>query len=430
MNMRVPWFPAVVLCWFVFPSFAHSVAQQANQPQDAPFKIELRVNRVLVSVVVRDKQGRGVGDLKAEDFQVFDNGKLRSVSGFSVVKSTTVEGNSRSNLAGGIQSPASPNAAPASAQGAQRFIVFLFDDLHMKMEDMVYAQKAGVKALGEALNGSDLAAVVSMSGKTNSGLTRDRAKLQDAIMSLKPVTNRQTSNADCPKLDHYQAYLIEDIHDPEALQEAEQQLMVCNPLLPQNAVESTVEMAARRVLSIGEVDVQQTFTAISAYVRKMATLPGQRTLILVSPGFFAISPEALDSESRLIDMAAQSNMTISALDARGLYVTEVNASDDIKGRSPALMGEMRRRIMTNAENVMDDLSDGTGGTYFHHNNDLNVGFKRLMEGPEYLYSIELPLENAELNGSYHHLQVKVDRDGLQLQARHGYFALKPEKGKK
>jgi VWFA-related protein len=191
-----------------------------------------------------------------------------------------------------------------------------------------------------------------------------------------------------------------------------------------------VEMAARRVLAIGDLDVQQTFAAIGAYVRKIATLPGQRTLILVSSGFHAISPVALDAESRLIDLAAQSNVTISALDARGIYVTEASASDDTNGRSPTLIGQMRSRSMTNAENVMDELSDGTGGTFFHHNNNLDVGFKKLMEVPEYQYLIEIPLDTNALNGSYHSLKVKVDREGLQLQARRGYFAPKPEKGKK
>jgi VWFA-related protein len=79
---------------------------------------------------------------------------------------------------------------------------------------------------------------------------------------------------------------------------------------------------------------------------------------------------------------------------------------------------------------MDQLSDGTGGTYFHHNNDLEAGFKSLTEAPEYLYLLELPLDDVKQNGAFHHLKVKVDRDGVKVQARRGYYMPKPEKHKK
>ena len=65
--------------------------------------------------------------------------------------------------------------------------MLLFDDnLHLTYEDITYVQKAASNALDGMLSGSDVAAVVSTSGKINSGLTRDRAKLQDAIMALRP----------------------------------------------------------------------------------------------------------------------------------------------------------------------------------------------------------------------------------------------------
>jgi VWFA-related protein len=166
----------------------------------------------------------------------------------------------------------------------------------------------------------------------------------------------------------------------------------------------------------------------------MAVLPGQRTVILVSPGFLTVTPEAMNFKSEILDLAARSNVTISALDARGLYTTELDASK--RGETSAYslatgqMSQYHRDSMTRSEDVMAELADGTGGTYFHNSNDLEAGFQSLTVAPEYVYLLEISLENLKPDGTYHHLKVKVDRDGLKLQARRGYFAPAPEKKKK
>jgi len=79
---------------------------------------------------------------------------------------------------------------------------------------------------------------------------------------------------------------------------------------------------------------------------------------------------------------------------------------------------------------MASLADGTGGTFFHNSNDLDAGFKALTEVPETVYVLELSLNNVKPDGAYHSLKVKLDRDGLDLNARRGYFMPKPEKVKK
>jgi VWFA-related protein len=184
----------------------------------------------------------------------------------------------------------------------------------------------------------------------------------------------------------------------------------------------------------GDSDVHATLGFVKELIRRMSSLPGQRTLILVSPGFLTVTPEAMSAKSEIIDFAAQSNVTINALDAKALYTAEIDASERGAGSAYALVtgneSQARRESLSLSENVMAEFADGTGGTYFHSSNDLAGGLQNLTAAPEYVYLLEFSLEHVKLDGSYHRLKVKVDRDDLQLKARRGYFAPMPEKSKK
>jgi VWFA-related protein len=139
-------------------------------------------------------------------------------------------------------------------------------------------------------------------------------------------------------------------------------------------------------------------------------------------------------KSRVLDIAAQSNVTISALDARGLYTTAVDATEQGGRTGFALQtgseSQYHSESMSLTEDVMAELADGTGGTFFHNSNDLKGGLQTLAAAPEFVYLLELSLENAKPDGTYHRLKVKVDQDGLKVQARRGYFAPAPVKAKK
>src|SRR5271165_7098396 len=410
------------------------VEQRAQDSQDAPATIVVNVNRVFVPVVVRDKQGHAVDGLKKEDFQVFDDGKPRPISGFTVEKREVAEsapGSVLGSAAGNAVQAGRANAPPQIEVLPKRITVFLFDDLHLSAEDLAYLKKSDAKALDGALVGTDMAAVVSTSGKVNSGITRDRAKLHDAIMSLEPRSLYTSSAAECPKVEYYQADLIENKHDDAAFANVLAQVFACDPALDRQrdlgVAQRMVESAVRRVLAVGEQDVQVTLASIKEFVRRMAKLPGQRTMILVSPGFVSIGPQALSWESQIMDLAAQSNVTINAMDARGLYT----GVTDIRERGAGqIIDSTHLAAMTRAEGVMSELADGTGGAFFHNSNDLGAGFKSLTDAPEVVYVLELSLDGVKPDGSYHRLKVKVDREGAQVQARQGYSAPKQEKKKK
>jgi VWFA-related protein len=435
----------VALGCLVLISCAHSAAQRANEPQDTTPKIELNVNRVLVPVVIRDQQGHTVGDLKKEDFQVFDNGKPRVVSRFTVEKRGPRESNQGSIAESSGQPPVPSNTA---SPVPKRFIVLLFDDLNLTFEDLAHAKKAGLEASEAVLADSNIAVVVSTSQKTNSGWTRDPAKLRDAIASLEVQHVYRPDDTGCPKIDYYQADLIVNKEDSAALADAVAQIVYCHPALgatpvkpdavsnsgvaqpnlglaQQDAPTLMARTAANLIVSLARQDIQVTYGTITQILGRMAALPGQRVLVLVSSGFPQLQQELWAGESQIVDLAARSNVTISALDARGLYTTSLIASDHNNMGSP----RYRSNAMASAGDTMAELTDGTGGTLFHNSNDLDAGLKSLITAPEVVYVLELSLDKVKPDGNYHSLKVNVDREGVQLQARRGYFMSK-EKNKK
>ena len=420
---KKPSSPGIVL-WLILTLCTHASAQQTKEQDEPLFKLQVSVNKVLVPVVVRDRQHRAVGNLKKDDFQVFDKERLQVISGFSVENRGVAEIKPES----GQPPPTPPNTTPPSSAAPRRFIVFLFDDFHLGTDELGRLQKLGSKMLDASLRGSDMAAVVSMSG-ANSGLMRGRAQLEEAILKLTSHPLYQHQDRQCPNLDYYEANLIQNKHDGTAFEAAVQQTLACTNLDPRamrNVAEAMVRSAAAGAVTAGDQDVRVALTALKEFVRKTGTLPGQRTLVLVSPGFVTLTPEAMTWKTEILDLAAKMDVTISALDARGLYSTELGANERGPDSQMAMQtgyeSQSHRESVALNEDVMAELADGSGGTFFHNNNDLEVGFKELGATPEYVYMLELSLDHVKPDGTYHRLKVKVSGDDFEVRARRGYFA--------
>lgn len=422
-------------------------AQQGNEtpPQTSPSKIEVKVNSVLVPVVVRDVEGRSVGDLTQHDFQLFDQDKPQVISGFAIQRHTTIEDHAPTVKQGNSSAvptivPSPPTRAPA------RFIVFLFDDMHLDPGNLARIKKVATKVLAESLNDSDMAAIVTTSG-VNSGLTGDRAALLSAVMKVSAHPMYQHDQHACPNIDVYQADLIINKHDDRALKLGEADYITCahvggdsnsngpnggqSKAAVPTASEQMVRAAAAQVLAIGDQDVAVTLSTVKELIRRMGKLPGQHTLILISPGFLTITHDAVREKSDVLDLATRSNVIISSLDARGLYTTNIDASDRGGSSTLDLMtgqhAQYHSASMNLSEDVMAEFANGTGGTFFHNSNDLEGGFKNLAQVPEYIYLLEMSLDNVQADGEYHRLKVKVNRSGLKLEARRGYFAPKADR---
>ena len=390
--------------------------------RDAPSTFSSKVNLVMVPVVVRDARGHAIGTLKKEDFQLFDKGKPQVISKFTIEKA---DGRVP------VQVTSEPDLDAAKpVEGlvlANRFVAYVFDDMHTTFGDLAMARAAAVKHLAEALKGADRAAIYTTSGQTALDFTDDRDKLQETMNRIVPRSRLTGGISQCPDISPYMADLIQNKNDPIALAAAGREAVACGAASTAAQGQSLAQGVANQVLGVAEADVQVTLSVLKATVQRMAAMPGQRTVVLVSSGFL-ITINYRQQEVELIDRAIRANVTLSTLDARGLYAI-VPGGDASQSTTSIVASANKARYQNEAAlaegEVLGELADGTGGTFFHNNNDLQEGFRRTGATPEFMYILGFSPQNLKFDGSYHSLKVTAkETKGVSLQARHGYYAPK------
>ena len=394
---------------------------------DAAPTFKVRVNEVLVHVVVRDELGKVVPNLKKEDFQLFDNRKPQSITSFRV---ETPESNTVRSQAVTTENPdgGPPTVTPVPTL-PQRFVAVVFDDTDLAMQDAASVHYAGQK-LFDALPPGDRVGIFSTSGQVTVDFTSERLKLKDSLSRIvpRPLTGSATGTADCPTISFYQARQIIEYHDAAALNIAEQEFVACSSVAhppPPAVIEQVAMGKANSVLLTGEGQIDMVYRHIEEALRRLAAMPGQRVMVFVSPGF--IVTMSTRSQGDLVDRANRSNIAINTVDARGLYTPDLLG--DISQPSidlPQTSGIRDSfRVAEQFENgvILGELADGTGGTFFHNRNDLDVGMQRAMSAPDVSYVLGFSPQNMKMDGNFHTLKVSLtNKSKYVLQARKGYYA--------
>ncbi|MGA3205388.1 MAG: VWA domain-containing protein [Bryobacteraceae bacterium] len=401
---------------------------------DAPATFNTKVNLVSVPVVVRDGKGHSIGTLKKEDFQLFDKGKPQIISKFTI---ETAEG----RVAPLEVTAADPDLekgaakAPAGPPPANRFVAYLFDDMHASFGDLAQARAAAIKHLADTMKGTDRAAVYTTSGQNALDFTDDREKLAQTMNLIRPRS--RFSSTQCPDITPYLADLIVNKNDPTALGFLVREAVACGIGSGTDTAAQALQMAttqvkamAPQVLGVAEADSQIALSVLKAVVQRLSVMPGQRTIVLISPGFL-VTINHRQEEAESIDRAIRANVVISALDARGLY-TITPGGDASTANTSVQSANTKTRYQGEAavaqSDVLAELADGTGGTFFHNNNDLQEGFRRTAAAPEFMYVLGFSPQNLKSDGSFHSLKVVVvkttatDMRGTSVQARRGYYA--------
>src|SRR5215471_12080343 len=157
-------------------------AQTPTQPEmttanSAP-TFSSRVNLVMGPVVIRDKAGRAVGNLKQDDFQLFDRGKIQVVSRFSIEspqnhKVSAATTKEEAAASGRSSSELAPGTALPGSTFPEHFVAYVFDDIHTSAADLARTRIVAQKHLDETLDPASRAAIFTTSGQHALDFTDD-----------------------------------------------------------------------------------------------------------------------------------------------------------------------------------------------------------------------------------------------------------------
>ena len=409
-------------------------SDQQTPPQPAPEvssrdaipTFTSRVNLVPVSVVVRNSSGHTVGNLTKDDFQLTDDGKPQATARFSIERSdapVVVEKQAR-------PAPQAPGATPARPEAviATRFVAYLFDDIHLNFEDIAFVRDAATRQVTSSLQPADRVAIYTTSGRNMLEFTDDRAALQTALARLRPNPITGGSGSKCPDISYYMADQIVNKSDGLALRVALAQYAACSGNMSVLPVE--VRTRAQFALNEGAQETRIAARVLRDAVRRLSAMPGQRVIVLTSPGFLV---EASDHSeiADIISKAISARVIVNCLDARGVWTPpgyDASNSTPEGGATVITMITTYRMFEASIQGqVLSEVAEGTGGLWIHDTNDIPGAFRRLATPPDFYYVLAFSPDNLKSDGKYHNLKVTLrNPKGLTLQARKGYYAPRRE----
>jgi VWFA-related protein len=306
----------------------------------------------------------------------------------------------------------------------QRFVALVVDDLHTEFADLSWARQDAEKFLASVAGQSERVAIYTSSGQSAVDFTSDRDEL---TKGLRAITSRVKTTLECPQISYYIGDQIENKNNTELLRMMKTELRGCTTTpYTDDEAERKVRESAKRALMEGDWNTRQAMATLRAVVGKLATAPGQRSLVLISDGFLLLD-EHRPEEMSLIERAIRANVIVNGLDARGLkaYVPGGDASQHGSATADGGMAKLSYDVSAAeaAAAVMEEAARGTGGRFFHNSNALDEGFKLLAGAPEYIYLLAFAPQNLKNDGRYHTLKVALrNPKGLTVEARPGYYA--------
>ena len=379
-------------------------AQEAGQSsgvQQGGFVLKLNGDLVLTNVVARDaKTGDIVRGLKASEFHVWENGKPQHISTFdfqSVDMAMPLKEATVSGLAAGPGPSASKAVVVASSEELRnhRLIVMFFDLTSMQPEDLDRCVDAARDFLRDKMQPADLVALVSLGNtlKVDQDFTADNQAL---------------------------------IREVGAYNGTEGEGFAGGATANSNQEEDTTGYTPDEG-EYNDVNTDRELFAIRSVAQSIEKLPEKKSLLYFSGG---IQRDGIENEASLrgaTNAAVRANMSIYSVDTRGLQAILPlgdASTGSLRGNAAYNGGALMNNMNSNAatQEVMDTLSRDTGGKAFFDSNDFAPAFAQVQRDTSAYYAIGYRSADAVRDGKYRRLTIKVDRPGIRLEYRQGYYA--------
>ena len=418
--------------WLILCGGAAAFSQPASKPptpttpptQDDP-TLRIATELLQFEVLVTDKDGKPVRDLKRADFELREDGKPQDISYFSFGTSTRP---ARWLTAEPPKTATTTSTTPTAAP-SKRYLVLVVDDLHLSAESLLQTRQALLKFVDQQLTADEQVALITTSGQlwVYQQFTNKREILKRAINRLAAAERRASSLAnDVPRLTSYQAELIQN-RDSDALQVAVNEILRNMPEIGREMAASMALGKAQQIVAENTFQTKATLATLEDVVRSLRSLPGRKSVILLSDGFLlGGSQQGVYYDLRQIaDAATRAGMMIYTLDTRGLATGAADVSQPGFGleQPPGARLRMEAASIEAARDGLNALARDTGGIALFNKNDLYVGLQKFIEDTETYYLLAFEPQHSYRDGRFRKLEVRVkDHPEYTVRTSRGYFA--------
>ena len=372
------------------------------QDPDYTFKAETEI--VLVNVTVRDKGGNFVRNLKPEDFKLLEDGKPQHVVSFDTENTDAIPSmdvaqvKPLENVQPQPIAPALANpAASALLQYKDRRLIVLFFDLSaMEPDEIDHAATAAENYVDKQMAPADLVSVVSLGSslQLNLDFTSDRAQLKKILQSFNAGSGQGFEEGST------------------------------------GTTEGTPDTGGSFTADDTEYNIFNTdrrLEALRSVAEKLSHIDQKKSLIYFSSGMDRTGIENQSELRSATNAAVRANMSIYTLDIRGLQALAVggeaqNAS--LRGTSPysgqATLNALNSKFTT--QETLVTLAGDTGGRAFLDSNDYSKVFKGVQDDTSTYYVLGYHSTNPARDGRYRRIAVSINRPGVKIEYRRGYYA--------